>query len=100
MKTKISLDSVCIPSKDVVARDIQGEMIIIPIASGIGDLEDEIFSLNETGRLIWNELDGKKSLRQVAAQLATQFETPQAKIEKDVLGLSQELFKRKMLTEV
>ena len=42
-----------VPSEDIVAREIEGELIIVPLAAGIGDMEDELFSLNETGREIW-----------------------------------------------
>ena len=37
------------PSEDVVAREIEGEFIIVPLAAGIGDMEDELYSLNESG---------------------------------------------------
>jgi len=97
METKINIDSVFAISGDLVARDVQGEFIIIPIASGIGDLEDEIFTLNETGKAIWDKLDGKKSLKDVACCLSEEFDTPVKEIEKDVLGLTAELLKRKML---
>lgn len=100
MKKKVNLDSVCVPSEDVVSRDIQGEFIIIPIASGVGDMEDAIFALNETGKLVWEKMDGRRSLKDVAQCLASKFEAPKSEIEKDVLGLSQELIKRKMLVEV
>jgi len=99
MEIKLSLNSVYMPSKDVVARDIQGELIIVPITSGIGDLEDEIFTLNETGRLIWDKLDGKRSLKDIAEELSAGFESSAGEIKKDVLGLAQELLKRRMLIE-
>lgn len=100
METKINLDSIYAPSKDVVARDIHGEFIIIPITSGVGNLEDEIFSLNETGRAIWGKLDGKRSLREAARDLGEEFTAPPGEIEKDVLGIMEELLKRRMLVEV
>ena len=99
METKINIKNVYKPSEDVVARDIQGELIIVPIASGVGDLEDEIFTLNETGRLIWDRLDGKRSLKDIAGELSAEFESSAGEIEKDVLGLAQELLKRRMLVE-
>lgn len=99
METKINIDSVFAISGDLVARDVQGEFIIIPITSGIGDLEDEIFTLNETGKAIWNQLDGKKSLKDAANCLSKEFDTPLKEIEKDVLGLAAELLKRKMLVK-
>ena len=100
MKPKASIEKVYTPSEDVVAREVQGEFIIVPITSGIADLEDEIFSLNETGHAIWHRLDGKRSLKDLADDLALEFEAPKNEIEKDVLGLTEELFKRKMLVEV
>ena len=99
METKINIKNVYKPSEDVVARDIQGELIIVPITSGVGDLEDEIFTLNETGRLIWDRLDGKRSLKDIAGELSAEFESSAGEIEKDVLGLAQELLKRRMLVE-
>jgi Coenzyme PQQ synthesis protein D (PqqD) len=100
MTPKINLNKIYKPSEDVVARDIQGEFILVPIARGIGDLEDEIFSLNETGRAIWEQLDGKKSLKKVAESLSSQFDADAGRIKEDVAGLVGELTKRKMLVEV
>lgn len=100
MGTKISLNGVYAPSEDVVSRDISGEFIIIPITAGIGDLEDEIFSLNETGRAIWEKLNGKRSLKEVTGVLAKEFAGAKTEIEKDCLGLVRELLNRKMVTAV
>ena len=96
----VSLDSVFIPSDEVVARDIEGEIIIVPLSAGIGDLEEEFFSLNDTGREIWLSMDGLRSLAEIAAQLALAFDAPEEQIRQDVLGLVGELLKRKMLVEV
>ena len=97
MERPISETSVCIPSEDVVSREIEGELIIVPIASGIGDLEDELYTLNETGRAIWERLDGKRTLGEIAADLANCYEGPVDQITRDVLGLAAELAKRKIL---
>lgn len=100
MVQKVKLDAVYAPSKDVVARDVHGEFIIIPISSGVGDLEDEIFSLNEEGRAIWKKLDGKKTLKSVAESLNSEFDAGDKQIEKDCAGLVGELLKRRMVVEV
>lgn len=99
-KINEGLKKVYAVSKDVVARDIQGEFIIIPITSGIGDMEDEIFTLNETGRAIWERMDGKRRLEEVAEDLAKEFDGPTEEIKKDVLGITEELAKRRMVVEV
>ena len=94
------LDAVYLPSEDVVAREIEGEFIIVPLASGIGDMEDELYSLNESGVAIWKHLDGKNSLKEISAALTGEYTATLSEIEQDVLGLVSELLKRKMLVEV
>jgi len=46
MDVKISLDSAYAVSEDVVAREIEGQVIIVPLTAGIGDMEDELYTLN------------------------------------------------------
>ena len=100
MATQLRLTAVCAPSDDVVAREIEGEIIIVPLASGIGDADDELFTMNETGKAIWQLLDGKRTLQDVSRELSAEFEFPAGEIERDVLGLVEELLKRRMLVEV
>ncbi|HNW61078.1 MAG TPA: PqqD family protein [bacterium] len=97
MDSTITLNSICAPSEDIVAREIEGELIIIPLAAGIGDMEDELYTLNETGKAIWSRLDGTATLGQVAADLTNEFDAPVADIERDVLGLISELTRRKIV---
>jgi Coenzyme PQQ synthesis protein D (PqqD) len=96
----IRIDAVYAPSEDIVAREIEGELIIVPLVAGIGDAEDELYTLNETGRAIWARLDGERSLRGVAAVLAQDYDAPPGEIERDVLGLVEELARRRMLVEI
>jgi len=97
MDIDISLDQVYAPSDDIVAREIEGELIIVPLVAGIGDMEDELFSLNETGKDVWRRLDGRATLAAVASSLATEYSAQRAEIERDVIGLVGELVRRKML---
>jgi Coenzyme PQQ synthesis protein D (PqqD) len=97
MPQDVKLESVCIPSEDIVAREIEGEVIIVPLVSGIGETDDELFTLNPTGQAIWKELDGRKTLGQVAAALTASFEAPLSDLEADVLGFASELVRRRIL---
>jgi hypothetical protein len=96
----ITINSILIPSENIVARDIEGELIIIPLVAGIGDMEDELFSLNDTAKAIWKQLEGHKNLAQISAELASEYNADLKKIERDVLGLMGELFKRRIVVEV
>ena len=93
----ISRDAVYVISDDVVAREIEGEIIMVPLVAGFGDLEDELFSLNETGKAIWEKLDGRRSLNEVIGELAAEYQAEPSEIETDVLGLVEELVRRKIL---
>lgn len=84
-------------SEDVVARKIEGETIIIPLVAGIGDLEDELYTLNETGQAIWEKLDGKKSIQTIVDELSVEFRAPIQVIQKDVLGIIKELARLKII---
>ena len=97
MDIDLSLDQVYAPSDDVVAREIEGELIIVPLVAGIGDMEDELFSLNDTGKDIWRRLDGKTTLAGVANALAAEYGAQPGEIERDVIGLVEELTRRRML---
>jgi len=93
----VTLDSVCVPSEEVVAREILGEMVIVPLTGGIGDAEDELYSLNRTGHAIWQQLDGERTLAGVAAALRDTFNAPLEEIQSDVLGFASELVRRGIL---
>jgi hypothetical protein len=97
MSDKIDLDKIYAPSEDVVVREIEGEIVIVPLVSGIGDMEDELFTLNETGRDIWNKIDGSRTVTAAVRELAAEYEAPAGLIEGDVVGLLEELLVRKMI---
>ena len=99
MDTEVTLESIYAPSEDVVVRLIEGELIIVPLVSGIGDLEDELFTLNETGKAIWDQLDGEKPLQEVVKILSAEYVDPAGEIETDVIGLVEELLRRGIIAK-
>lgn len=97
METQVTMNTICNASEDIVAREIEGDMIIVPLVAGIGDADDELYTLNETGRAIWKKLDGVKSLEQIATELEKEFSAPADEIQKDVLGFASEMVTRRIL---
>lgn len=97
INTALTLSSVCQPSDKIVARQIEGELIIVPLVAGVGNMEDELFTLNDTGREVWKRLDGQKDLKTIVGELAQEFSSPADEIQKDVLGLAEELVRRGIL---
>ncbi len=97
MTDKIRMEDIISVSDDIVAREIEGELIIIPLVAGVGDLEDDLYTLNDTGREIWKNLDGEKTLSDIAKILGEKFDSDPEIINEDIIGLISELLKRKMV---
>ena len=100
MPTLISFNAVYLPSEHIVAREIEGEIVIVPLTSGIGDADDELYTLNDTGKAIWKRLDGKRTLQDVSRELSAEFEDATGQIERDVIGFVDELLNRGILVEI
>jgi len=97
MTVDIKLEQIYAISEDVVVREIDDEIIIIPIVSGIGDMEDELYSMNPTGKAILQKIDGERTLTQIAQDLSETYDASMDDIKQDVLGVVGELVKRRML---
>jgi Coenzyme PQQ synthesis protein D (PqqD) len=98
MEIQVTMDTICVPSEDVVAREIEGDMIIVPLVAGIGNADDELYTLNETGKAIWKKIDGQRSLENISAELIDEFSSPAGEIKADVMGFAAEMVRRGILT--
>jgi len=95
----IDIYSIYCVSEDLVARNIEGELVIVPLSSGIGDLTSEMYSLNTTGVAIWEKLDGKKDLKNIITQIADEYDTSWDEIKDDVVILITDLVKKGLVTK-
>ena len=79
----ISNDQYLVRSQSVVARVIAGETLIVPVRAKVGDLAS-IYSFNGTGSLIWKLLDSPKTVTELAAAVAREYEVDSVRAERDV----------------
>ena len=80
-------DTIYIPSEKVISRDIMGKLVIVPIESGIADFNDAMYSLNDTGTLVWQCLEKKHSVARIISTVAQEYEAEDAQIAQDVKNL-------------
>ncbi len=99
MTIGIAMDKIYAHAKDVLEKEIEGLLIIIPLRGGIEDKENHL-ALNDAGRAIWDALDGRRTMNEVLCILADEFMAAPGEIEKDVLCVLEELLKRNMLVEI
>ena len=77
-------------SQSVVARVVAGETLIVPIRGKVGDLAS-IYSFNGTGTLIWKLLESPRTVAQLAAAVAQEYEVETAQAEQDVTSFVSEM---------
>jgi len=84
------LEKVYKKSESIVSRRIGDEFILVPIRQDVGDLES-IYTLNETGALIWELIDGKLNVGEIKEGLVEAFEVEPEEAEKDLIEHLQQL---------
>jgi hypothetical protein len=82
--TELTNKTIAIPSKDIVTREIQGEVIIIPLDPESTENGDALFTLDAIGQTIWEKLKPGKTIGDIIQELQQEYEDPHNTIEKDV----------------
>ncbi len=100
-KMQIKPEKIYVPSNKIISRMIDDTLIIVPVESGTGavDFDESLYSLENTGREIWDRLDGKISVEKLCAELAEQYNAPLGTITLDVIELLEELMEKGLIVE-
>ena len=75
---------------EFVTRTIAGEAVVVPVRGRIGDL-DAIYHLNDVGAFIWNLLDGRTSVRDIAQAVREAYDVTLEYSERDTIQFVDEL---------
>ena len=87
-----AFDRCFVKEASCVTREIVGETIIVPIKNRVGDLSS-IYTLNEVGTTIWQLVDGRRSLREIADGVHETFDVEAEAAEKDTIEFLESLEK-------
>ena len=74
----------------MVARDLAGERILVPISARVGNLES-IFTLNDVAGRIWDLLEDPVDPESIVEALEREFEAERGVLERDVARLLESL---------
>lgn len=101
MNIKIDLTKIYLPSDKIVAREIDNDLIIVPVEVGNGmvDFDESLYSLEGIGREIWERLKKRESVEGLCAGLAKEYDAPLDIIIKDVTDLLGELLAKGLVVE-
>ncbi len=87
---QVTREETLIRSKSVAARVVAGETLLVPVRGKIGDLAS-IYSFNGTGTLIWKLLESPRTVTQLAAAVAHEYEVEPEQAERDVTNFVNDM---------
>lgn len=82
--------SVVVPAPDVVARDIAGQHLIVPVRSGIAGV-DCLYTADEVGSFLYMRLDGRHDAAALARLVSEAYVVDEERALEDVLAFLGEL---------
>lgn len=86
------LKSVLSHSPSIVTRKTGNEYVLVPVADNIADM-NSVYTLNETGAFIWEQIDGIKTVEEIILLLVKEYEIDNESAEKDVFSFIENLDK-------
>jgi hypothetical protein len=82
--------SVLSHSPSVVTRKTGSEYILVPLANNIADMTS-VYTLNETGAFIWDQIDGKKDVEEIIRALTLEYDIDIKTAEEDVFAFIENM---------
>ena len=73
-----------------VARNIAGELVLIPIAKELREV-NSIYSMNAMGARIWELLEEERSFQKIKKTLLSEYEVEEVKLEEDLTEIINQL---------
>jgi hypothetical protein len=84
---------------DVVSRKIEGELIIVPIRSGVGDL-NSLYTLNPVGSVLWDFMDQGHTIQEMVQRICDEFEVTAAQAQQDIEAFLDSLMTEQLIQSV
>ena len=85
-------------AEDFATRKVAGETILVPIRSGIANLEC-VFRLDEVGTAIWQTLEAPRTVDELVQELVRQFEVGEEEARRDVIEFLGSLKSSKLIVD-
>lgn len=88
-----------IRNQEVVSRKIDGELIIVPIRSGVGDL-NSLYTLNPVGSVLWDFMTEGHTIPEMVQRICDEFEVTATQAQKDIEAFLDSLMEEKLIQSV
>lgn len=88
-----------IRNQDVVSRQIDGELIIVPVRRGVGDL-NSLYTLNSVGCVLWDFMAEGHTLPELVSHVCEEFEVSSAQALPDIESFLDSMMQEKLVHSV
>jgi len=85
-------------NKQVIARDIAQETILVPIRGNMADMQ-KIFTLNPVAEYIWQQLNGKNDLAKIRNGILGNFDVCKKQADADIKEFIRQLIEAGLIEE-
>jgi hypothetical protein len=92
------LKSILSHSPTVVTRKTGNEYVLVPITNNIADM-DSVYTLNETGAFIWEQINGKRSVEEIIITLTGEYDIDNETASNDIFSFIENMSKYLIICE-
>jgi hypothetical protein len=85
-----------IRNHEVVSRQIEGELIIVPIRHGVGDL-NSLYTLNPVGSVLWDFMMEGHTVPEMVQRICDEFDVTTAQAQGDIHDFLDSLLEEKLI---
>ena len=83
-------------NRDVVSRQIEGELVIVPIRRGVGDL-NSLYTLNPVGSVLWEFMNECHTVGEMVERVCEEFEVTTGQAKQDIREFLSSLVAEKLV---
>ena len=83
-------------NREVVARQIEGELVIVPIRSGVGDL-NSLYTLNQVGSVLWDFMNEGHTIEEMVSRVCDEFEVSWSQAQNDIQNFLGAMLEEKLV---
>jgi hypothetical protein len=92
-------DARFIRNQEVVSRQIEGELIIVPIRRGVGDL-NSLYTLNSVGSILWEYMTEGHTVPEMVSRVCDEFEVTATQAQADIHDFLDSMLQEKLIQPV
>jgi hypothetical protein len=95
----VQADARFIRNREVVSRQIEGELVIVPIRRGVGDL-NSLYTLNSVGSILWEFMTESHTVPEMVNRVCDEFEVTSIEAQADIQEFLGSMLEEKLIQPV